>query len=291
MNLFEALSKFEVQLLANGRSEHTMGQYRRHVRLFASWAREVGHSGELEDVSHEEVALFLTSPGANSRPDGRKKKATAMNALRTSLRCFFRYLHEAGYISSNPGRLIRRAKCGQAPPRAFSEAEISRLLENLAAATSPEGRRDHALIHLMVATGVRLSSAISLEISDIDFESGMLWLHTMKGDQPERVFLGQGIQEHLLKFIGERTTGPLFQGNHGGFLSRRHVHRRFKAWCARARIPQLATLHSLRHSFATQLYRKTGDVLLVQTALRHRSITSTIVYAKPDEARLQRALV
>ncbi len=89
----DALERFLVQLEANGRSPHTIGQYRRHVRLFGAWRAHVCHSGPVDAISHEDFARFLASPHARTRRDTRAKKATTVNALRSSLRGFSRYLH------------------------------------------------------------------------------------------------------------------------------------------------------------------------------------------------------
>ncbi|MHC4946470.1 MAG: site-specific integrase, partial [Planctomycetota bacterium] len=129
MDILEALDKFLVQLEADGRSAHTIRQYRRHIRLFAHWARDVGLCGDVSRISHEDIARFLISPLARTRPEGRVKKATSVNCLRTSLKGFFSYLHQAGYAYQDPTRLTRRAICGQAPPRGLSEEEKKRLMD------------------------------------------------------------------------------------------------------------------------------------------------------------------
>ena len=145
------------------------------------------------------------------------------------------------------------------------------------------------LFSLMLTTGIRIGSAIGLDIEDVDLDDGVLWLRTTKGDRPERVLLTETIRDQLDAFVRGRT-GPLFVGARGNRLSARHVQRRFSEWCGRTGIRRGATPHSLRHTFATRLYRKTGDLPLVQQALRHRSIASTLVYARCDEARVQAAL-
>ncbi|MBI5433295.1 MAG: tyrosine-type recombinase/integrase [Planctomycetes bacterium] len=65
--------------------------------------------------------------------------------------------------------------------------------------------------------------------------------------------------------------------------------RRLELWLDRAGLPHRGA-HALRHSFATRLYQRTGDVLLVKEALGHRSVVSTLVYAQADEGRLRRAM-
>ncbi len=158
----DALARFLIQLEADGRSPHTTGQYRRHVRLFASWCAHVGHSGAVHAITHEDVARFLASPQARTRRDTGAKKATSMNTQRSSLRGFFKYLHAAGHIPEDPTRLTRRALCGTPPPNGLSEGEETRFLDVLSRGEGSEAERDHALFHLMLATGLRLSSAIAL---------------------------------------------------------------------------------------------------------------------------------
>ncbi len=83
-----------------------------------------------------------------------------------------------------------------------------------------------------------------------------------------------------------RTPGPLTRQR----VSRRQAQRRFAHWIEKAAITRAASPHSLRHRFAMAMYARTQDVLLVKEALHHRSITSTLVYARADETRLRRAL-
>ena len=70
MHIRDALDRFVVQLRANGRSEHTVAQYRRHVRSLARWLAEVGHGGDIADIGHEDLARFLGADTAQRRPDG-----------------------------------------------------------------------------------------------------------------------------------------------------------------------------------------------------------------------------
>ena len=74
MRIDDGLARFLVQLVADGRSSHTIGQYRRHIRLFAHWAADVGPCCDVSALSHEDLARFLVSPQARTRPDGRVKK-------------------------------------------------------------------------------------------------------------------------------------------------------------------------------------------------------------------------
>jgi integrase/recombinase XerC len=293
MTIDEALERFLVQLAADGRSEHTIGQYRRHIRTLARWARDVRpRRDRVADLDHEAIARFLAAPCATVRAGrGGQKMATSMNALRTSVKVFMSYCHRAGYVRLDPGRLIRRAITSPPPPKGLSPDEERRLLATLAAAPGPEATRDHAMFALMLASGIRLGSVVAVRVEDVDFERGEIAIHG-KGDRRDRVLLGRKIQDHLRRFIGKRTSGPLFarRGGQALLITPRHVNRRLKMWAARAGLARRVHAHVLRHAFAIRIYTKTEDVLLVKEALCHRSIVSTLVYARADEGRLRRAL-
>src|SRR5438093_6153642 len=235
MMILEALERFLVQLEADGRSPHTVGQYRRHVVRFAQWAAlEAPGREEVAALDHEAIARFLASPWAKERALGGQKKASSVNALRTSVRFFCAYLHQAGHLAENPGRLVRRALCAVGPPKGLAVEEQDRLLAVMAGTPGPETARDHALFHLLLATGVRLSAALGLNVEDLDLAGGEFTIRT-KGNRSERVFLGEAIQGHLRRYVGDRTSGPLFLAR-GGRVYRRHVQRRLSEWARKADI-------------------------------------------------------
>jgi integrase/recombinase XerC len=285
MQVLEALEAFLLQLEADGRSPHTVAQYRRHVRAFAAWAQDA----QIETLRPDDLARFFGAAAARARPDGAAKKATSLNALRTSLRCFFAYLHEAGLVTANPTRLLRRARCAPPPPRALKDDEVQRLLAALAAGEGEEAARDRMLVELLLGTGLRLGAAISLDVEDLDLAHGELHVRRQKNDRPATVLVPASVAERLRPFVGDRESGPVFLAR-GERVSKRHAQRRLAGWLAGAGITRKASAHSLRHSYATALLAKTGDLGLVQQALHHRSIVSTTVYAQTDEARLRAVL-
>ncbi len=290
MQLQDALDRFVLQLEADGRSPHTIMQYRRHISALARWLAHDGHTGAVGDIGHEHLARFLASSVARTRPDGGAKRASSVNAIRSSLKCFFSYAHRAGYVPQDPARLIRRAICGTPPPRALSKDEQKRMLAALTAGNREPDRRDRVLFGLMLASGIRLGSALGLDVEDVELDQGEILLRQAKGDRVERVFLNRTTREALRVYIERRLPGPLFRSCGDRRLSHRQAQKRFSMWMEIAGIGGSATTHSLRHSFATGLYRKTRDIFLVKEALRHRNIESALVYARVDESRLRRAL-
>jgi len=286
MKIETALARFLTQLEADGRSPHTIDQYRRQIGHLAGFFG----TRALERLTHEDIARYLASPSARQRLDGTPKKATSMNVRRSCVRTFFGYVHQAGYTAGNPARLVRRALCASASPQALTPDEQKRLLKVLAKARDPQARRDHALFHLMLATGIRLGSALALDHGAVDLGRGELRIEKTKGNRPEVVFLGRAIRSHLRRYLKGRGPGFLFEGRGGNPLCGRQAQRRLEIWVERAEIGSGVSPHSLRHSFATALYRRTGDLFLVQEALRHRSLASTTVYATVDRHRLRLAM-
>src|SRR5690606_28636930 len=122
------------QLEADGRSEHTIAQYRRHLFYFARWLSETARTKAV--ITPEVVAAFFISEDARASCRGGAKRPTTLNAMRSSLRGFFAYCRDAGLTRENPARLLRRAVCGTPPPRFLSPADEARLLAVIDAAAA-----------------------------------------------------------------------------------------------------------------------------------------------------------
>jgi integrase/recombinase XerD len=273
MLLSEALDQFVLQLQADGRSVHTLQQYRRHLRLLASWLDASGIEPELDAITTQIVARFLTSDAARKTVDGATKLATSTNALRTSIRCFFQYAELAGYVARSPGMLVRRARCGEPPPRALSDAEVERLL---AVAAKGEAR-DELLVRLLLGTGLRLGEALALEVEDVDFGRGVIKVRRAKGDRPRVAFVPVELVPRLAEWV-EGREGRLFS------VSARHAQRRIGEMAREAGVK--ASAHALRHTTATRIYARTRDLGVVW----HASVATTVRYARAEEAVVRRAV-
>jgi site-specific recombinase XerC len=172
----------------------------------------------------------------------------------------------------------------------LSAEDERRLLAVLARAKDAEGRRDYLLFDLMLSTGIRVGSAVALGREDVDLGRRELRIRIAKGNQPERILLGKRILKHLERYVRGRESGLLFSGRSGESITTRHVHRRFRQWLKTAGITARVSPHGLRHRFGTKIYERTGDILLVKEALRHRSIASTLVYARANEVKLREVI-
>ena len=142
------------------------------------------------------------------------------------------------------------------------------------------------MFHLLLATGVRLGAALALEVADLDLDGGEALLRRSKGGRIERVFLPPALQQHLRRFLGDRTTGAVFTRRDGRPITARHAHRRLVYWLKKSGAGPVSP-HGLRHSFALGLYRRSRDLLLVRRALGHRAISSTLRYARVQDDELR----
>jgi len=288
MQFQAAREGFLVQLDADGRSPHTKGQYRRHINSLIAWFDQHGHPATVAHLSPDLLAQFFADPTTQTSCRGGRKKASSSNAMRTSVRCFATWLHDSGHVKANPARMLRRARCAAPPPRSLHLAEQERLQQVLATASGPAAMRDRMLVELLLGAGLRIGSAIATNIEDIDFDHGELALRTTKGDRPTNTILPRHFAARLQEFVGERTEGPVFRAGDRR-VSLRHMQRRLAQWFKVVGIVGRSA-HSLRHSFATGLLAKTGDIRLVQAAMHHASIVSTTIYAQVGKDRLRAAV-
>src|SRR5262245_54624095 len=107
MRIEDALARYVHQLAANGRVGHTTAQVSRHVLAFSRWLHTARLPTQVEQITHENVAQFFTTGEAGKQANGKPRKPTTMNAYRGSLKCFFSYVHGAGYARNNAGQFIQ----------------------------------------------------------------------------------------------------------------------------------------------------------------------------------------
>jgi len=292
MKFKSVILRFDRQLAANGRSVNTRAAYRRDLRMFAEW---FGNQS-VSRVRPDDLARFLTSDVVLLRPDGQPPKPISVNRTKSALRSFFVFCVESGWIRENPARLIRSSPASAKEPTTLTAVEIRSIRAVLDRHDGPLIRRDHLIFELLLGTGIRLGSLVGLNVGDVYLRAGSLNIH-LKGGTEGRVFLNPGLRRPICHFLKENATRgecapntPLFRGQSGRRLGQRQIQLRFAGWFQEAGISRPASLHSLRHTFATRLYEKTGDLHLVQRALGHRQITTTEIYAKVGEGALRRAV-
>jgi site-specific recombinase XerD len=230
-------------------------------------------------------------------PDGQRRKAISVNRTKSALRSFFGFCVDSGWIRENPARLIRSSPATPKEPTTLTEAEIRQIRAVVGSNGGNLAHRDRLMFELLLGTGIRLGSLVGLNVSDVDLTTGTLHIRA-KGGAEGRVFLNPGLCAMLGDYLRETATEakcganvPLFRSKSGCRLGARQVQLRFAAFLQHAGIDRRISVHSLRHTFATNLYIKTGDLHLVQRALGHRQITTTEIYARLSDESLRRAMV
>jgi len=286
----EALEHFDTHLRAAGKSPNTIAAFQRDLRTFA--ATQII---EPEDVTGSNLDTFLAR--WQVKPDGTPRIPNSLSRMRTSLRVFFGWLLEVGTIQNNPAASIHTTTIAQKPPIYLTDQEEHDLLrclrDNRATA---HALRDAAIIHLLLDTGIRVGELVGLDLDDIDGKH--LRIQRGKGGSAIVKFLPARTRKMVAAYIrAERSkfdrTGDhpaLFLNQQGGRLNARAVQLLVPVWVERANIHKPVTPHTLRHTFATSLLSRTGNLLLVQKALGHRNVTTTQIYAHVADSTLETAV-
>lgn len=290
----DALDAFTIHLEAAGKSGNTITAFQRDLRKLAAW-QDHNHGADPAQITSAQVDGFLADHRV--KPDGSSRSPNSLNRLLTALRCFFGWLHGQDLIEIDPTAGIRTTSVQQKPPVYLTDQEERDLLRCLRDhRTHAHALRDAALIHLLLDTGIRVGELVGLNLEDLDGKH--LRIRRAKGGSPIVKFLPvrtrKAIEAYLRNerpHLAKPTSGTaLFLNQQGSRLTARAVQLLVPVWVERAGIRKPVTPHTLRHTFATSLLTKTGNLLLVQKALGHRNVTTTQIYAHVADATLEDAV-
>ena len=176
-------------------------------------------------------------------------------------------------------------------PEVLTEDERKRLMKQPNPG-APTGLRNLCMMRLMANTGLRVSEVISLKVNDIDWMSGRLTVRQGKGNKDRTLWVGEGDLELLERWREKRPaeSPELFTTLKGTHLDDRYIRTMVKRYAVKAGIDKDVHPHTLRHTFATDLLRDTKNIRLVQKALGHVSISTTMIYTHIVDDQLEEAL-
>ncbi len=174
-------------------------------------------------------------------------------------------------------------------PELLTKADWQRLLAVLEASDDANAERDRVIFELLAGTGIRAGEAARLAVGEVDLETRSLRVLTKRGVVENRL-LSRRLAEMLKGYLKHAPEGPLFPNRRGGHITSRHIQRRLGMWLERAGLDKRVTPHTFRHTLATRLLEQTGNLQLVQRALGHRSIQSTLRYTQVSDRALRQAL-
>ena len=291
MKIDQLLADYRTHLLAQDKSHHTITNFGRDIRH----CLEFFNATELASVTASDVDRWLVS--VSTLPDGNPKHSNTINRTKTALRSFFAWAHRSGMVTDNPADHLHIKLVDRLPPTYLTAEEEKRLTDCLRDHSNDIHRqRDSAIIQLLLDTGIRVGELAQINLSDIDGKH--LFIRHQKGGSPIRKFLPSAIRTAIDEYIqGERSKfvtdtdgNALFINQQGGRLISRGVQILVTKWVRLAGIDKPITPHKLRHTFATSLYAKNHDILVVQKALGHRSIVHTQIYAHVTDDALESAM-
>ena len=158
------------------------------------------------------------------------------------------------------------------------------------------GQRNRTMLRLMLDTGLRLDEVSSLQWKDIDLNSGKVMVRQGKGAKDRSLWTGEANLAALVEWRERQAaecTGPIlvvFSTKQGVKLNPAYVQRMVSRYAVNAGILKHITPHTLRHTFATDLYRETTNIRLTQKALGHSNLATTQIYTHIVDEELEGAL-
>jgi integrase/recombinase XerD len=227
---------------------------------------------------------------------GKKYAATTRARKLAAARSFFKFLTTENIIQEDPTHNMESLNVGRSLPKPISISQVKALLDQPAKLSTPEAKRDEAMLQLLYASGMRVSELISLNVEDVN---------TLEGDV--RVF-GKGHKERIIpihqqaskivdEYVGKarpqlahnKDEKAMFLNRRGERLTRQGFWQILKQYAKQAGLNAEVTPHTLRHSFATHMLSGGADLRAVQELLGHANISTTQVYTHLTTEHVRRS--
>lgn len=292
-----AVDGFLLSLAAEGKSKHTVSDYRNSLRRLS---RFLGPKATVGDVTTELAREFLASLDGTLAPKTRRN-------VHATMRSFWRWAVAEGHA-------VEQIMDGIRPPRAaapliepFTEAEVRAMLKACRVTASwyskrggrdtatrrPTALRDRALLLFLLDTGSRASELCALKVSDVDLATGRAMIRRGKGGKPRQVSIGKRTRQAVWRYWTEREdlaeNAPAFATVLDGErpLERRVLGRLCTRIGNRAGVAG-AHPHRWRHTFAIWYIRNGGDIFTLQELLGHSTLDMVRRYARIAESDTER---
>lgn len=268
-------------------SVHTFEAYERDVESFLRFTSvHLGRSLTLKDMEMLKAADFRAYL-ADRKNEG--LGATSLARVLSSVRSFFRKLEKDEILHNPMLKTVRSPKRPERLPRPLSANDSKLLLKTLSSDQNWVTARDLAVITLLYGAGLRISEALNLNIEDRPSGDSITILG--KGNKERLVPILPVIKDAIASYLEIcphlLTPGdPLFVGKQGRRLNARNIQLTLQKFRRALGLPESATPHALRHSFATHLLGAGGDLRTIQELLGHASLSSTQRYTDLDTQKL-----
>ena len=283
-----------------GFSNHTLESYSNDIGVFIDYCSTIfsGYTIDLDLIDTNTIRRFIGSEMEKVYITKKEKRSyhTKTIARRlAAIKSLFNYLYNFEKIKDNPAMHLRTPKTDKNLPVIVRENDIVSLMEEPIKnpiTNEIEGERDHAILEMLYATGLRLSELLSINICDIDRKSKLVKVMG-KGGKERIVPIGKvalnSIESYLKKLgksIRSSYEDPLFVNKKGKRLPKRTLQRRIKKYLEVTMGG--GTVHTLRHTFATHLVNSGADILTVKELLGHSSLSSTQHYTRLNLEKIKK---
>jgi len=277
-----------------GFSENTIAAYQNDLHQLASFVEEeAAKRGTIPPwASFDRQSMLSYLLGLKER----KYAATTVARKVAAIKSFFGFLVAEGILRDNPTQGLSSTKVGKSLPKPISIDQVHRLLEQPTKLSTPEAKRDGAMLYLLYASGMRVSELVSLNLADIDTEGG--YVRCFGKGHKERLIpiaprAALAVKEYLTKarphLAHNSDEKALFLNRRGERLTRQGLWQILKGYAKSAELGTEVTPHTLRHSFATHMLSGGADLRSVQELLGHANISTTQVYTHLTTEHIRRA--
>ena len=264
-----------------GTNQNTVVAYRNDLKQVCSYLKRQ-QIENWQQVTHEHIAGYLLE-----MQDAQAYRPATIARKLAALKSFFGFLESIGIITSDPIEKLDAPRIQRELPHVLSQEQINNLFRQVDVGT-PAGKRDFAMLHMLSATGMRVSELISLNLGDFDVEGATIVCPGRNGrSKRQRVLsLSMTVVEATNRYL--ETVRPelvirhpeeqaLFLNHHGERLTRQGFWLIIKSYARKAGITEI-TPHMLRHSFAILMLQGGMELRSVQELLGHAHISTTQVY-------------
>jgi len=278
-----------------GSPNNTLDAYRNDLSQFAAFVREQTAKSDGPQTGWEVVDRSLLLNYLVNLKERSYAPATMARKV-AAVKSFFNFLVAEGKLGKNPAEGITGPKVGKSLPRAITVAEVEKLLEQPDKRSTPEGKRDKAMLELLYATGMRVTELVSLDVRDVNLRAGFVRCFG-KGSKERIIPIHskaiRAVKSYLddvrTRLLGAAGETALFLNRRGQRLTRQGFWLILKGYTKKAGIQADITPHVLRHSIATHLLHS-GKMNLreLQELLGHANISTTQVYTHLTTERMRR---
>jgi len=223
-------------------------------------------------------------------------QATATIARKlVAFKLFFRYLYQEKLLGANVTEVMDSPRLWRLLPTFLTTDEVGRLLGVYNRRQDPLGQRNHVMLELLYASGLRVGELVGLRLDEVKFDPDLLRV-TGKGEKTRLVPFGQPARKAVRRYLAQvrpqllkgMACAHVFLSKSGRPLTRDRIWQIVKEAGKLAGIAKNISPHTLRHSFASHLLANGADLRVIQEMLGHADISTTQIYTHIDQGQLQR---